>query len=87
MNAPPPNPIVLAVDLDGTLLRSDMLYETFWAALRQNWLVPLFCARALLRGRAALKEYLRTCADIDVRTLPFDEAVIAFVKAHRAALR
>ncbi|MGP1358939.1 hypothetical protein, partial [Roseicyclus sp.] len=24
---------VLAIDLDGTLLRSDMLHETLWAAL------------------------------------------------------
>jgi len=35
-----PTRSVLAVDLDGTLLRSDMLYESFWPALAGRWQVP-----------------------------------------------
>ena len=32
---------ILVVDLDGTLLRSDMLYESFWSALGRDWRSPL----------------------------------------------
>ena len=49
---------ILAVDLDGTLLRSDMLHESFWAALAQDWKAGLAAISALSRGRAALKRHL-----------------------------
>ena len=29
--------MILVVDLDGTLLRSDMLFETFWSAFGLDW--------------------------------------------------
>jgi hypothetical protein len=49
---------VLAVDLDGTLIRSDMLFETFWSAMSRNWATPLIAAAGLTRGRAAMKQRL-----------------------------
>lgn len=56
---------VLVVDLDGTLLKSDMLYESFWSAFGRNWRSPFMSAAALGRGKAALKSYLQSQADID----------------------
>lgn len=75
---------VLVVDLDGTLLSSDMLHESFWSALGRNWRSPFLSAAALGRGKAALKKYLQSQADIDPTSLPYNEAVIAYVRDYRA---
>ena len=80
----PLTPKILAVDLDGTLLRSDMLYETFWAAFGQDWTTPLRAAGALASGgKASLKAGLADAAEIDVTTLPYDEEVLGYIKAWR----
>ena len=75
---------VLIVDLDGTLLRSDMLYESFWSALGRDWQAPLRAGLALQQGKAALKDYLARAAKVDVATLPYNSDVMAFVRARRA---
>lgn len=74
---------MLVVDLDGTLLKSDMLHESFWSAFGKNWRSPLLAALALRKGRAALKEYLGAEASIDVSILPYDDEVLAYIRAHR----
>ena len=76
--------LVLVVDLDGTLLKSDMLYESFYSAFGRNWCIPFLSVAALRRGKASLKSYLRSEANVDVTSLPYDEDVIAYVKAHKA---
>jgi 4-hydroxybenzoate polyprenyltransferase/phosphoserine phosphatase len=75
---------VLVVDLDGTLLRSDMLHESFWSALGQDWRSPFSSAAALTGGRASLKRHLAVASAIEAATLPYDPKVIAFVQAWRA---
>ncbi|SON57981.1 Decaprenyl-phosphate phosphoribosyltransferase [Hartmannibacter diazotrophicus] len=74
---------VLVVDLDGTLLRSDLLYESFWSAFGKDWRCPFLSANALRSGRAALKAYLADASDIDTTLLPYDPDVIAYVEAWR----
>lgn len=74
---------VLVVDLDGTLLKSDMLHESFWSALGRNWRSPFVSAVALGKGKAALKDYLRSVSEVDVSTLPYDAEVVAYIKACR----
>ena len=75
--------VILVVDLDGTLLKSDMLYESFWSAFGKNWRTPFLSVVALGRGKAALKDYLRSAAEIDVSTLPYDEVILAYIDAYR----
>lgn len=75
---------MLAVDLDGTLLRSNILYESFWSSFGRNWTSPFRAAVALAGGRASLKRHLAGTAEIDVANLPFDDAVIAYVRDWRA---
>jgi len=75
---------VLVVDLDGTLLRSDMLYETFWSAFAGNWTSPFTSISALRQGKAPLKRHLAQTSDLDVSLLPYDEGVIDYVKTWRA---
>jgi len=75
---------VLVVDLDGTLLRSDMLYETFWSAFGRDWKSPFTSLNALLKGKASLKRHLAQAGDLDVALLPFDEGVIDYITTWRA---
>lgn len=75
---------ILAIDLDGTLLRSDMLFECFWAALASDWRAPLVAARALRRGIPELKRDMALSACPDVTRLPYNPDVIAHIEAWRA---
>ena len=74
---------VLIVDLDGTLLKSDMLHESFWSAFSRNWFIPFLSLLALIKGKASLKSYLCSEAHVDISSLPFDDKVVAYVRAHR----
>jgi len=75
------------VDLDGTLVASDLLIETAFSELaRRPWsLVEI--AGALSRGKAALKHRLAAPADFDPSLLPYDQEVLAVVRQARAAGR
>lgn len=78
-------PGVLAVDLDGTLIRSDMLFETFWAALSQRWTNIAVVFGALPVGRANLKRALDKLGTVDVAALPFNDDVVAYIRRWRDA--
>ncbi|GAB5471152.1 MAG: UbiA family prenyltransferase [Rhodospirillales bacterium] len=74
---------VLAVDLDGTLLRSDMLLESGWSAIGSSASAPFRAVRASMEGKASLKRYLAEVAKIDVTSLPYDPDVIAYITKWR----
>lgn len=76
---------VLAVDLDGTLLRSDLLHESFWSAFGKSWQNIFLSVGALGSGRAALKRFLVSASDFQVTNLPYNDKVIAFIVAWREA--
>lgn len=74
----------LVIDLDGTLLRTDLLDETFVAVLRCDPLSLPRLARAAWQGRAALKQELAACAEIDLNTIPIDDRVAAYATDAKA---
>lgn len=74
---------VLAVDLDGTLIASDMLHESFWVAFSHNWKTPLIAMASLAQGRVALKQRLASMGEVDVTGLPYNDDVIAYVRDWR----
>lgn len=76
---------VLVVDLDGTLVRTDMLYESFWSAFGRDWRAPHATIRALFDGKAALKRRLAELGAPEVETLPYNPAVLDYVRNWRAA--
>lgn len=76
---------LLVVDLDGTLIRTDMLYETFWAALSRRWMNAIPIARAATGGRAALKRELAGLGTVEIESLPWNQDVIAHVRRWREA--
>lgn len=69
----------LVVDLDGTLLRSDILLETAFSyvAARPDRIFKLVLA--LTKGKAALKAHIASDTPIDVASLPYDERVLDII--------
>lgn len=64
--------IPLCVDLDGTLIRSDLLVESALALVKRNPLFIFALPLWLLRGRAHLKQEIARHVQLDVRNLPYD---------------
>ncbi|WP_439815244.1 UbiA family prenyltransferase [Zavarzinia sp. CC-PAN008] len=80
-------PVPLVVDLDGTLVRSDLLVESAFAHLGGR---PQGLARVLAAstgGRAALKHHLAAQVTLDPAALPYDPRVITLIETARAAGR
>lgn len=75
---------VLVVDLDGTLIRSDMLDESFWAGFSRDWRTPLHALAGLAGGKAALKARLGQMALPDPASLPYRPEVLELIARHRA---
>jgi phosphoserine phosphatase len=78
---------VLCVDLDGTLIRSDLLWECILALFKTRpatlFLVPFW----LLRGRAFLKRELARRVQLDPARLPYRQEVLAFLQQQKLAER
>ena len=85
--APTAEAAPLCVDLDGTLLRSDLLYESLLALLRTRPWLALALPFWLLRGKAYLKRRLAEASGLDVADLPYDERVLALLRATPARPR
>ena len=76
-------PRTLVVDLDGTLIRSDLLFESFIATFRRS-LVALFRAcLSLFSGRAAFKAQLSVGLDVQDFNLQFNQPVLDLIESHR----
>lgn len=75
----------LCVDLDGTLIATDLFVETVLYHLRFRPLSLIAAPWWLVReGKAGLKRRLAKLAHIDPATLPYRPVILAFVKKERA---
>lgn len=74
---------VLCVDLDGTLVSTDTLWESFLALLRKNPLRLLFVPWWLLQGKAFLKRQIAQRVELDVSQLPYRREVLEFLRHQR----
>lgn len=81
---PPAELRPLVVDLDHTLVRTDMLHESAWRALALAPANGFAGFRHWPRGRAELKAQLAEAANIDASTLPYNAEVVALVRQGRA---
>lgn len=81
------NAIPLVVDLDGTLVRSDLMVESLFSALAANPLHLADLLKALSVSRAAFKSLAASHADIAAASLPYDADVLVLIKEARAAGR
>ncbi|MDE1903012.1 MAG: UbiA family prenyltransferase [Alphaproteobacteria bacterium] len=74
----------LVVDLDGTLVKIDLLAQSFFGLLAARPIRALATLAALLHGKAAFKAALAGQADLDCATLPFNPELLAFIRAEHA---
>jgi len=70
----------LAIDLDGTLLKTDLLYESVFALLGRQPLFAFMLPIWLLRGRAALKREIARRVELDFEVMPWDERVLELAR-------
>jgi len=71
---------VLVVDLDGTLIRTDMLYESYFSAATEGINHHWSTLGALLRGKAPLKSYLAAIGKVDCSLLPYNSDVLDLIR-------
>lgn len=76
--------IPLVIDLDGTLVRSDLLAETVFSALAANPFSIFELLGAWREGRAHLKERAAALTSLDPATLPYNGDVLALIDEARA---
>ena len=79
--------IPLCVDLDGTLIKTDLLWESLARLLRRNPFQLLSVLFWWTRGRAFLKRQLVRRVTIDPAALPYHEPFLAFLREQKAAGR
>lgn len=79
-----PTKLVLVVDLDDTLIRTDTLFENFWLACSMQWHTPLRALKAAFQGRLALKQRLGQIASVDPAWLPYNADVLDVISQWRA---
>jgi len=75
--------VPLVVDLDGTLIHSDLLWESLVLFLKRSflraWLLPLW----LFKGKAGFKDLLANEVEPDPAALPYDRALLEMIGSER----
>jgi len=79
-NQPTDQPIPLCVDLDGTLIYSDALYEVLLVLLRKNVLYLLLLPLWVLRGKAHFKHKLAEHGQLDPTELPYNPELLDYLR-------
>ena len=73
----------LVVDLDGTLIFTDLLFESLILLLKKNifytFLVPFW----FFKGKAYLKQKIAQQIEIDVSLLPYNQDMITYIKQRK----
>ncbi|MBS3651307.1 UbiA family prenyltransferase [Pseudaminobacter sp. 19-2017] len=81
------NAVPLAVDLDGTLIATDLLWEGLFLLLRKNPLLFFLVPFWLLKGPASLKCEIARRIEIDPAALPYRKEVLDRLHAEHAGGR
>jgi len=79
--------VPLCVDLDGTLVRTDTLFEQFFALCQQKPLSVLSVPFWLFGGRARMKAEIAARVDLEWEALPRQEELVCWLLEQHAAGR
>lgn len=77
----------LCVDLDGTLVKSDTLLDSLLVLARQHPRRVLEIPGWLGEGKAAFKRHVTSAVELDVEHLPYNQALLDFLREQHAAGR
>jgi 4-hydroxybenzoate polyprenyltransferase len=84
---PAARPRPLCVDLDGTLVKSDTLVDSLLVLLRTRPALVFRLPGRLLAGKAAFKAFVTQSVTLDVEHLPYNRAVLQYLREERTAGR
>ncbi|WP_265518043.1 UbiA family prenyltransferase [Nitratireductor luteus] len=79
--------VPLAVDLDGTLIAADLLWESLFLLIRKRPLCVFLLPLWLMKGRAHLKCRIAERIDFDPAALPYRTELLARLQEDKAAGR
>lgn len=77
----------LVIDLDGTLIRSDLLHESLLRLLAEAPSTLLAMPRWLAAGKACFKSEVASRVELDFSHLPYDTELLTWLAAERAGGR
>lgn len=77
----------LCVDLDGTLIRSDVLWESMMKLANQSPLTVFLLPLWWMQGRAYLKQRIAERVELDVAVLPYNQVFLEYLVAEKRAGR
>ena len=77
----------LIVDLDGTFLKTDTLYELFAMGLAVSPLRTIGALFQITHGIAAFKQHLSASVGLDIETLPVRAELLAYLESEAATGR
>ena len=75
---------ILCVDLDGSLIRTDLLHESTLLLAKQHPLGLLALPGWLAQGKAAMKTRIAERVAPDPALLPYNAEVLAWLREQRA---
>ncbi|EHK66865.1 UbiA family prenyltransferase [Achromobacter arsenitoxydans] len=78
MSLPP-----LIIDLDGTLIKTDMLHESALRTMRDRPGALFFIPQWLAQGKAVLKKRLAGALTFDPESLPYNEELLAWLRQQK----
>jgi len=87
MNGSADRAVPLCVDLDGTLVRTDLLLESFLTLLREQPLQALRAPLWLAGGKARLKAEIASRVDFSTIELPYRPEIVELIERERGAGR
>src|SRR5260370_41321025 len=78
---------VLCVDLDGTLIRGNVLWECVLVLLKTRPILLLLLPFWLLSGRASVKRHVAARTHLDPARLPYRQQVLDLIQQEKATGR
>lgn len=73
----------LAVDMDGTLLATDALWESMLGLLKKKPTMVLYFLMWLLKGKAFFKQQVARQVELDPALLPYRKEVLSFLMVEK----
>ena len=77
------NVVPLCIDLDGTLVRTDLLIEAIFSLIKNNvgyvFLLPLW----LLKGKAHFKHQIADRVDLEAAFLPYNQELLDYLRKQK----
>ena len=74
----------VAVDLDGTLIKTDLLVESFLHLIKINPLYLVLVFVWLVKGKAVLKREIARRVELDVTVLPYHDPLLNYLREQKS---